>query len=117
LKSSHPNELAACCLKGHTMNPVLTLIRPLAGVRPLIVVGVLLMSVSSQACDADEMVAQMRSACTEMIAGYQKALGKPLATAAAQGHLAQARAHCQALEFDKAGLKLALAARLPSPMK
>ena len=47
-----------------------------------------------------------------MIAGYlghQKAAGKPLDTAAAQGHLAPTRAHCQALEFDKAGLKLALA--------
>lgn len=56
---------------------------------------------------------QMRSACTEMIAGYQKekALGRQLASPAAQGAIAQARTHCQALEFDKAGLKLALAAR------
>jgi hypothetical protein len=44
-------------------------------------------------------------------------VGKPLATAAAQGHLAQARAHCQALEFDKAGLKLALAAQLSNSVK
>ena len=93
------------------MNPVLTLLRPLAGVRPFIVVGVLLMSVSSQACDSDEMIAQMRGACSEMIAGYQKALGKQLASPAAQSAIAQARTHCQALEFDKAGIKLALAAR------
>lgn len=86
--------------------------RPLGGIRTLVGAGVLLMAASSQACDSDEMVAQMRSACTEMIAGYlghQKAAGKPLDTAAAQGHLAPTRAHCQALEFDKAGLKLALA--------
>lgn len=65
----------------------------------------LLVPVSSQACDSDEMIAQMRSACTEMVLGYQKAAGKPLATNA----LAKARAHCQALEFDKAGMTLALA--------
>ena len=81
------------------------------GFRSLMLVGALLMSVSSQACDSDEMIAQMRGACTEMIAGYQKALGKQLASPAAQGAIAQARTHCQALEFDKAGLKLALAAR------
>jgi hypothetical protein len=105
-------------LRKVTMNPVPAPRRPLpAGVRPLIVAGVLLMSASSQACDTDEMIAQMRSACTEMIVGYQKAVGKPLATAAAQGHLAQARAHCQALEFDKAGLKLALAAQLSNSVK
>jgi len=99
------------------MNPVFVSRRPLGLVRPLVVAGVLLMSVSSQACDSDEMVAQMRSACTEMIVGYQKALGKPLATAAVHGHLAQARAHCQALEFDKAGHKLALAAQSSSILK
>lgn len=99
------------------MNPVFASRRPLGDVRLLVVAGILLMSVSSQACDSDEMVAQMRSACTEMIAGYQKAVGKPLATAAAQGHLAQARAHCQALEFDKAGLKLALAAQSSNVLK
>jgi hypothetical protein len=79
--------------------------------RPLMILSALLLSLSSQACDADEMVAQMRSACTEMVAGYQKAAGKPVATAVAQGLLTQARAHCQALEFDKAGLKLAQAGR------
>lgn len=99
------------------MNCVFTLCRPLGLVRPLVVAGILLMSVSSQACDSDEMVAQVRSACTEMIAGYQKSVGKPLATAAAQGHLAQARAHCQALEFDKAELKLALAAQSSNVLK
>lgn len=85
--------------------------------RSLVVLGTLLLSVSSQACDADEMVAQMRSACSEMVAGYQKAAGKPVASAAAQGLLNQARAHCQALEFDKAGLKLALAGRSSQPAK
>lgn len=104
-------DLLPPLLKGHTMNSVFTVLRPLAGVRPFVVVGVLLMSVSSQACDSDEMIAQMRGACTEMIAGYQKALGKQLASPTAQGTIAQARAHCQALEFDKAGIKLALAAR------
>lgn len=52
-----------------------------------------------------------------MVTGYQKAVGKPLAGAAAQGHLAKARAHCQALEFDKAGITLALAARSVSTLK
>lgn len=99
------------------MKTIFTLSRPLALVRPLMVLGVLLLSVSSQACDSDEMVAQMRSACNEMIAGYQKAVGKTLTGAAAQGHLAQARSHCQALEFDKAGLKLALAGRSINPAK
>jgi nanoRNase/pAp phosphatase (c-di-AMP/oligoRNAs hydrolase) len=85
--------------------------------RFLIALGALLLSASGQACDADEMVAQMRSACSEMIAGYQKAAGRPVATAAAQGLLAQAKVHCQALEFDKAGVKLALAARSSLPAK
>jgi hypothetical protein len=85
--------------------------------RSSMALGALLLSASGQACDADEMVAQMRTACSEMIAGYQKASGKPIATAAAQGLLAQAKVHCQALEFDKAGLKLALAARSSLPAK
>lgn len=85
--------------------------------RASMVVGALLLSLSSQACDADEMVAQMRTACAEMIAGYQRAAGKSVATASAQGLLTQARAHCQALEFDKAGLKLALAGRSTQPTK
>jgi hypothetical protein len=85
--------------------------------RPLMVLSTLMLSVSSQACDADEMLAQMRSACSEMIAGYQKAAGKSVATAAAQGLLTQARIHCQALEFDKAGLKLAMAGRSASSAK
>lgn len=97
------------------MKTIFMLSRPLAPVRLLMVLGVLLLSVPSQACDSDEMIAQMRSACTEMIVGYQKAAGKPLATAAAQGLLTQARAHCQALEFDKAGHKLALAGRSSQP--
>ena len=99
------------CLKGHTMKSIPVLRRHHAGFRPLMLIGALLMSVSSQACDSDEMIAQMRGACSEMIAGYQKALGKQLASPAAQSAIAQARTHCQALEFDKAGLKLALAAR------
>jgi hypothetical protein len=98
-------------LKGQIMKTLLTFSRP------LMVLGTVLLSVSSQACDADEMVAQMRSACSEMVAGYQKAAGKPVATAAAQGLLTQARAHCQALEFDKAGLKLAMAGRSSQPGK
>ncbi|WP_332776185.1 hypothetical protein [Polaromonas sp.] len=93
------------------MKPVFASRRRRAGFRSLVLAGVLLMSVASQACDSDEMIAQMRSACTEMVAGYQKALGQQLASPAAQSAIAQARAHCQALEFDKAGLKLALAAR------
>jgi hypothetical protein len=104
-------------LKGQVMKAILKASRPLILMRSLMVTGVLLLSVSSQACDSDEMVAQMRSACTEMIAGFQKAAGKPVATAAAQGLLTQARAHCQALEFDKAGLKLALAGRSPQTAK
>lgn len=99
------------CLKGHTMKSIPVLRRHHAGFRPLMLIGALLMSVSSQACDSDEMIAQMRGACSEMIAGYQKVLGKQLASPAAQSAIAQARTHCQALEFDKAGLKLALAAR------
>ncbi len=99
------------------MKPIFTFSRPLVFARTLTMMGMLLLSVSSHACDSDEMVAQMRSACTEMIAGYQRAAGKPLATAAAQGLLTQARAHCQALEFDKAGFKLAIAGRSSQPAK
>lgn len=73
--------------------------------------GILLLSASSQACDSDEMIAQMRTACSEMVAGYQKAAGKSLAAATAQAQVAKARAHCQALEFDKAGMTLASASR------
>lgn len=94
------------------MNPVITFHKFWAGGRPVLVLGALLLSVSSQACDAEEMIAQMRSACNDMVVGYQIAVGKPLATTAAIRHLAKARAHCQALEFDKAGLALALASRL-----
>ncbi|MGB4115083.1 MAG: hypothetical protein WBK51_00885 [Polaromonas sp.] len=83
----------------------------LKGVRPVVAVGVLLLSISSQACDSDEMIAQMRTACNEMVAGYQKAVGKPLASTAGQSHLNKARLHCQALEFDKAGMTLAMASR------
>lgn len=104
-------DLLPLVLKGHTMKPIHSFRLHRVGFRPVMLVGVLLMSVSSQACDSDEMIAQMRGACTEMIAGYQKALGRQLASPAAQGAIAQARTHCQALEFDKAGLKLALAAR------
>jgi len=93
------------------MKTALKASRSLIPLRPLMVLGVLLLPVPSQACDADEMVAQMRSACSEMVAGYQNAAGKSVTTSAAQGLLTQARAHCKALEFDKAGLKLALAGR------
>jgi len=89
----------------------------LMGLRSTLAVGVLLLSVSSQACDSDEMIAQMRTACNEMVVGYQKAGGKPLATTAALGHLAKARAHCQALEFDKAGITLAMASRSAAALK
>ncbi len=88
-----------------------------SGLRPLFAAAVLLIAAPGQACDSDEMIAQMRSACTEMISGYLKAAGKPPTTATARGHLAQARVHCQALEFDKAGLKLALAAQSPGTGK
>lgn len=83
----------------------------LQGVRPVVAVGVLLLSVSSQACDSDEMIAQMRTACNDMVAGYQKAVGKQLASTTGQSHLTKARLHCQALEFDKAGMTLAVASR------
>lgn len=89
----------------------------LTGLRPVIAAGVLLLSVSSQACDSDEMIAQMRTACNEMVVGYQKAVGKSLATTAAQGHFSKARAHCQALEFDKAGITLAMASRSAAALK
>lgn len=104
-------DLLSPVLKGHTMKPIHSFRWHRVGFRPLMLIGALLMSVSSQACDSDEMIAQMRGACTEMIAGYQKALGKQLASPSALSAIAQARTHCQALEFDKAGLKLALAAR------
>lgn len=76
----------------------------------------LLLSVPSYACDSDELVAQMRAACNEMVNGYEKTIGKSPSDAAAQGQLAQgqlvkARTHCKALEFDKAGATLALASR------
>lgn len=80
-------------------------------------VAILLSAISAPAlaCDADEMLVQMQSSCIEMVGGYQKALGKQLSSAAAQASLAQARAHCQALEFDKAGVKLALATQSMKP--
>ena len=91
------------------------LFKRLVGVRYGAAAGILLLSVSSQACDSDEMIAQMRSACYEMLVGYQKAMRQPLTSAIAQGHLTKARAHCQALEFDKAGMTLAALQTVTSP--
>lgn len=98
------------CLTGPVMKALLGLRPGFRGARSLVMVGALMGSVSGQACEADEMIAQMRLACTEMIGGYQKALGPQPVLPAALSVLTQARAHCQALEFDKAGFKLALLA-------
>lgn len=48
--------------------------------------------VQSQACDTDEMVAQMRTVENEMAAVFLKLAGKPLVTAAAQAQFSKARA-------------------------
>jgi hypothetical protein len=111
LKYCLQNSFDSHLLKGHIMNFFNLNFTCLSVLRAAAVAGVLLLSVSSQACDSDEMIAQMRIACNEMVVGYQKAVGKPLATTAALGQLAKARAHCQALEFDKAGMTLAIGSR------
>ena len=51
----------------------------------------LLAYVPSQACDTDEMVAQMRTVGNEMAAVFPKSAGKPLVTAAAQAQFSKAR--------------------------